>query len=160
MKKASDLLNDFFNIYGINDEKGYAEFFNAWVRIAGPKLSAHARAQDVRRGALIIEVNHPGWMQMLEFKKKHILKQIQKEFPKLEINRLQIRIVDNFTPPHIQTDKQREVQREKAKPLTASEKTKVKDVNTNQKGDERLKNALERLKQDMLNKQEKTDFDS
>lgn len=153
MKKASDLVNDFFSFYGIKDDKGYADFFNAWIRIAGSKLAAHARAQDVRRGALVVEVNHPGWMQMLEFKKKTILKQIQKQFPKLEINRLQIKVVDNFTPPQIRTDKQLEVQREKEKPLTQREKTQVGDVNTSEKGDDRLKNALERLKLDMLNKE-------
>jgi len=39
----------------------------------------------VKRGAVLVEVDHPGWLQMLQLKKSQLLKNIRKRYPELEI---------------------------------------------------------------------------
>jgi hypothetical protein len=53
-----------------------------------------------------VEVDHPGWLQMLHMKKDRILRQITKEFPDLSVENLQMRLVSagDWSHPQQSTD--------------------------------------------------------
>lgn len=40
----------------------------------GEKLAAHSRVIDLKNGVLLIEADHPGWIQLLQLNKAFILK--------------------------------------------------------------------------------------
>ena len=44
-------------------------------------LSFHSRIVGLKKGILFIEVDHPGWIEILNINKKHILTKMKKKFP-------------------------------------------------------------------------------
>jgi len=64
----------------------WSRFFGSWERAAGERLSAHSRPVDVRNGIVIVEADHPGWVQLLQLDQKRILDAIKRTFPELGIS--------------------------------------------------------------------------
>ena len=94
MKRAGNLLSAFFERNNIQDTRGYVDFFQSWDKIVGVDLAAHSDAVDIRNGALIIEVDHPGWMQRLHMQRERILKTLQSKYPGLGIRNLHFTLVE------------------------------------------------------------------
>jgi hypothetical protein len=72
----------------------------------GTDLASHSQPVDIRNEALLVEVDHPGWLQMLHMKKERILRQIAKKFPDLTVQNLQMRLVSagNWSHPQETAD--------------------------------------------------------
>ncbi|MCR4734079.1 MAG: DUF721 domain-containing protein [Treponema sp.] len=58
----------------------------------GEKLAVSTRVIDIKNGVLLVESDHPGWIQYLNFHKKFILKGIKMEVPDIKINSLAFRV--------------------------------------------------------------------
>lgn len=58
----------------------------------GQNLYAHSRILDLKNGVLLVEADHPGWIQLLQMHKNYILKGIQKASPNLKINTIAFRL--------------------------------------------------------------------
>lgn len=99
MKKAGDVLKNFLESAGISDPMNYSGLFKSWREIAGAEFLAHSRLVDIRKGILVVEVDHPGWMQKLQFQQNRIVKSIARKFPELEVTDMAFRMVKEFTPP-------------------------------------------------------------
>ncbi|MFW5729893.1 MAG: DUF721 domain-containing protein, partial [Spirochaetota bacterium] len=97
MKKADEILSAFFRMYNLEDGAEYLSFFESWQEIVGVDLASHSRVADIQNGAAIVEMDHPGWMQMLQMKEQKILRAIQARFPDLGVERLSLRLVDQAT---------------------------------------------------------------
>ena len=89
MKKAGDLLRDFFDNLGPGGKKGES-FFSSWELIAGKDISLYTRIKDLRKGTLYIEAEHPGWVQIVELKKKLLIMRINELFPEKKINDIRV----------------------------------------------------------------------
>ena len=85
MKKAGDILGDFMRNLHLNMENGYSSVFKSWSSIAGEDMSSHSAIKDLTNGILLVEADHPGWIQLLQMRKKKILKNVQKNYPELDI---------------------------------------------------------------------------
>jgi hypothetical protein len=93
VKRAGDLLSSIFN--GQFDpkslEKGRvsAKLFTTWATIAAetkiPAAGDHSRIRELEHGILVIEAEHPGWVQLLQTKQGQLLRMVQKRYPELEI---------------------------------------------------------------------------
>jgi hypothetical protein len=94
MKRAGKLLSAFFERNNIQDTQGYVDFFQSWHRIVGVDLAAHSDAVDIRNHALVVEVDHPGWMQKLHMQRERILKTLQQRYPNLEIRNIHFTLVE------------------------------------------------------------------
>lgn len=101
MQKASDLVQSFYKHFDIRDDKGYSGFFKAWRELVGENLAGHCQPADIRKGMLIVRVDHPGWMQEMKLVEKQVLKTIQKQFPSLEIRRLAFRFESYDQPADV-----------------------------------------------------------
>ncbi len=88
MKKAGDLLKDFFDNFNIKESGGGKTIPSSWKELAGSDLSEHTRIKDIRKDTVYIEADHPGWVQILELKKRHILGNINSMFPEKGINEI------------------------------------------------------------------------
>lgn len=90
MKKAGDLLNSFFD--EVQREKGerYVAFYESWQKIAGEKIGRNSRIVDLEGAVLIVEVDHPGWIQLLQINEKKILYKVRKLYPELGVEKLKI----------------------------------------------------------------------
>lgn len=92
-RKASDVITALFNGFDpANMEKANA-FSRSWRDLVGEKIAAHSRVVDVDRGAVIVEVDHPGWSQQLHFRKAAVLSALSRGYPDLGIKTLVVRVV-------------------------------------------------------------------
>ena len=58
----------------------------------GERLASNTRVLDLKNGVLIIESDHPGWIQYLKFYQSFIIKGLKMEKPELKINSLAFRL--------------------------------------------------------------------
>jgi len=96
MKKAGDLLGAFFDDEILKTAKGYSAVFTSWRTIVGERLAAHSRIVELERAVLIVEADHPGWIQLLQLEQAKILESVKKMFPDLEINAISMRLAKNI----------------------------------------------------------------
>jgi hypothetical protein len=57
-------------------------------RINAAKLHDHSRVREIDKQKLIIETDHPGWIQILQFRQRQLLASAQRRFPSLEIKKI------------------------------------------------------------------------
>jgi hypothetical protein len=93
MNKAGDLLKDFFAFCNIEGGEKYVALFSSWRKIAGDDIAAHSRIFNLHRGALIVEVDHPGWAQRLRMQQSGILQKLSTNYPDLGIRMIHIKLV-------------------------------------------------------------------
>jgi hypothetical protein len=95
---ARDLIARFVESIGIHDEIGVVPFVRAWPRIAGADLAAHSQILDIKNHALLLGVDHPGWLQRINMERRRIIAAVQREFPSLEVRYLHLTVVDRLDP--------------------------------------------------------------
>lgn len=92
MKKAGELLGAFFDERVLRAAQGYSELFSAWRSLAGEKIAAHSRIAELEKSILVVEADHPGWIQILQMKQANILEGARKRFPQLSISGISFRL--------------------------------------------------------------------
>ena len=94
MERAGDLLKHIFK--GKLSEKGqrYSSFFKSWKRILGKELAKNIKLVDIKKDTLLVSACHPGWMQMIQFKEKKILRYLKNQFPELGIRKLHVKLIE------------------------------------------------------------------
>jgi len=90
MKKAAEILARLLD-KGPAGAPPFHALFGGWQELAGPSLAEHCRAYEVRHHSLLVEADHPGWMQLLLMQKKAILARIRQRFPQLELRDIRVR---------------------------------------------------------------------
>jgi hypothetical protein len=95
MKKAGDLLSAFFDEATLQKARGYGSLFSSWASIAGENLAAHSRIVELERSVLLIEADHPGWIQILQTKQKNLLHAVRRRFPQIAVTAISFRLSRN-----------------------------------------------------------------
>ncbi|MCK4514886.1 MAG: DUF721 domain-containing protein [Spirochaetaceae bacterium] len=93
MRKVDDLLQQFLDRIGRSDGAPYVGLFRGWRQIVGDRIADHAEPVDIRGSALIVEADHPGWVQMVMMSQTRILQEVKTRYPELTITGLHIRVV-------------------------------------------------------------------
>ncbi len=108
MKQARELISKLFDNINQQDLKTFSGLFSSWAKIAGTDIAAHSKVLEFDRQILYIGVDHPGWMQMIGFKKASILKALKKQYSDLNIKDLRLLLTEGvsddimqkrFSPP-------------------------------------------------------------
>ena len=136
MEKAGDILKQFLDKQSLKAAKDYSSFFRSWESIVGEDTAAHSRILDVRKKTLIIEVDHPAWMQMIQMRFKEILNKVQKTFPELSIEKMHLKLGESTL--HRGTRRHEPAAKEQ------------------EPGEELLQEALERLKKSIEDKEKRS----
>jgi predicted nucleic acid-binding Zn ribbon protein len=144
MKKVGDILSAFFDKDTLEKARGYGELFSSWESLTAkcgiPQTAAHSRITGLEKSLLLVEADHPGWVQILQTKQKELLAEVQKRFP------------DFFTTGIVLRLGRSQAVSETASAVSDTEQSnpeKIGPKNTEDlswTGDERLKTALEKLK--------------
>jgi predicted nucleic acid-binding Zn ribbon protein len=95
-RRVGDLLREFLREKGWLGSNPYEGLFRGWPQIAGGALAGHARLADVRGGLLIVEVDHPGWVQMVQLRQRTLLEAARRTVPGLRIDGIRIRLVSRI----------------------------------------------------------------
>lgn len=98
IKDVSSLLRAFFDDETARKGGRYAEFFSSWKGIAGDRLASHSRVADIDRHNLVVEAEHPGWIQLLQLRQSEILAAVNRRFPELELRGIVFRLARNGPP--------------------------------------------------------------
>lgn len=91
MRKAEEILARLLE-KGPAGAPAFHSLFGGWQEIAGPSLAEHCRAYEVRHHSLLVEADHPGWMQLFLMQKKPILARIRQRFPQLDLRDIKVRV--------------------------------------------------------------------
>jgi hypothetical protein len=94
IKDVSTLLTAFFDADKLKKGERYADFFSSWPGLVGSRLAAHSRVADVDKGFLVIEAEHPGWIQLLQMRQSIILSDISHRYPELGLRGIVFRLSD------------------------------------------------------------------
>jgi predicted nucleic acid-binding Zn ribbon protein len=81
VKSIGELLKEFLREKGWLAANPWQPLFAGWAGIAGEPLAAHSRLSDIRDGILIVEVDHPGWIQITRLRQAAILSAARKAAP-------------------------------------------------------------------------------
>lgn len=92
IRKAGELVERLMGPKAADEAQGWARFFSSWNSSVGERLAAHSRPVDVRNGIVLVEAEHPGWIQLLQLKQESLLAQLKKAFPELGIRGIAFRL--------------------------------------------------------------------
>lgn len=132
----------------------------------GQNLAEHSKVVDLKNEILIVEVDHPGWMELLQLHKKFILKGLNMNMPNLKIKNIAFKLKsknDDFLNNKISEEEsifkmQKKIEDEE-KIINSSEKKfvekKSEEAKQTKELPSELKSIFEVLKNDMLTNQEK-----
>ena len=98
-ERAGDILDTFFRRHNISGGKDHVSFYRSWEQIVGFDIASHTSVTDIRYSALLVEVDHPAWMQMVQLRRKQILATVQNRFPRLGVKSLNLRLVERLAAP-------------------------------------------------------------
>ena len=106
MKKAGELLSVFFDKKTLDTAQTYANFLVSWetivIKCKIPKAQAHSRVVDFEHHIILIEADHPGWIQILQSKQRELLEEFRRRFPDFTITGISFRL--NRKPPIIRIE--------------------------------------------------------
>jgi len=99
IRKASDLLASILPAESLDKTNMWSEFFKSWKFIAGERFCVHAKPFDVRNGIVIVEADHPGWIQLMQFEQSRMLKKFQDNFPELKLRGIAFKVRNEEAKP-------------------------------------------------------------
>ncbi|MDR0322263.1 MAG: DUF721 domain-containing protein [Treponema sp.] len=123
MKTAGNILSTLFDEGFVKKAQGYSKLFDSWVDITtknGIAAAAdHSRIKDLDRGILLVEMDHPGWKQILQTKQAKLLNDFRYRFPDMDISGISLML--GRSEPQEETISGKEQNEETAKRETMTE---------------------------------------
>jgi len=113
MRKAGEIISELFKErFGDNfmeTARSTSGLFSSWTQVVTevwfrtgrnsedgsediPAAAVHSRIRELERGVLLIEADHPGWIQILQTKQAALLSAIQRRYPDLDIRAIAFRL--------------------------------------------------------------------
>ena len=123
IRKAGDIVTDLFREKFGNEfmetARSTAGLFSSWPGIVAevwprpfdgelkaalaedmPAAAVHSRIRELERGVLLVEADHPGWVQILQTKQAELLAAFQRRYAELNIRAIAFRLSrDTIAPP-------------------------------------------------------------
>ena len=94
MKRVGDLLSALFDENFLEKTRGYSAFFDCWedlmLKNGIAAAGGHSWIKSVEKGLVWIEVDHPGWKQILQTKESKLLHDFRYRFPDMGISGISI----------------------------------------------------------------------
>ncbi|MCL1812543.1 MAG: DUF721 domain-containing protein [Treponema sp.] len=99
MKKAGDILSAFLDKETLEKAEQMGKLFsqNVWADLlASCKLSqgvSHSHIAELIKTVLLIEADHPGWIQLFQTKQTELLEAVRKRFPEITFTGISFRLM-------------------------------------------------------------------
>ncbi len=77
-ERAGEILERVLAGLGLSRELEKRRILGFWAEAVGPEAAAHSEATGLRGDRLLVEVDHPAWMQELKFLEPEILARLHK----------------------------------------------------------------------------------
>jgi predicted nucleic acid-binding Zn ribbon protein len=99
MRKAGDILAAYFDEGTMKKARTYGSLFNSWTSLLEncglPQGSSHSRIAELERSVLLVEADHPGWIQILQTRQRELLDAARRRFPELALTGISFRLSRN-----------------------------------------------------------------
>ena len=113
MRKAGEIITELFRekfgVEFMETARSTAGLFSSWTKIVAevwsrternvergeeelPAAAVHSRIRELERGVLLVEADHPGWIQILQTKQAKLLLAVQRRYPDLDIRAIAFRL--------------------------------------------------------------------
>jgi Protein of unknown function (DUF721). len=95
---ASEMITQVFSNIDKSEADNSGRLFGTWKSVVskvskyGEKLAAHTDLVELKNGILLVETDHPGWIQILQLYSKFILTGLARAVPDLKISSLAFRL--------------------------------------------------------------------
>ncbi len=86
MEHIGDALRGFLRTARLDRRLAEWRLVMAWPELVGPEVAAHARAVELRRRVLWVEVAGSTWMQHVLFLKPRIREALRREYPDVTVD--------------------------------------------------------------------------
>jgi hypothetical protein len=157
MKRAGELLASFFDQQTFDAAREYSALFSSWKSIAGDALAAHSRIRELEHSVVLVEADHPGWIQLLQIKEKDLLDKLRRRFPDQHIAGISFRL-SREPPLSPNTLPQAALNKAAGEPPQEPPDATVGDIDSAEEslyekiGDEHFREVLERLEEGIKHK--------
>jgi len=110
MRKAGDIIKSMFSEkFGpgfMETARSTSGLFSSWAQVVAElwpnpeqTIALHSRIRELERGMLLVEADHPGWIQILQTKQGELLSAVQRRYPELDILAISFRLSrEPFSP--------------------------------------------------------------
>ncbi len=109
----------------------------------GERLAGNTRVIDLKNGVLLVETDHPGWIQYLKMYQKFILNGLKMNLPDLKITSLAFRVAGEKVNLSESYENQLKKERKEMEARLEKEEKALKDYKMAQKAPETRKKASE-----------------
>lgn len=101
--KFDEVINNTFKNIKVENIKNARNIVTSWEKVLmriksnineneGRNIASHTRVLDLKNGILLVEADHPGWIELVQLHKKFILKGLKMEVPELKIETLAFKL--------------------------------------------------------------------
>jgi hypothetical protein len=94
MKRIRDVIPAIFDERFLEKTRGYSAFFSCWedlmLKNGIASAAGHSWIKSAEKGLVWIEVDHPGWKQILQTKESKLLHDFKYRFPEMGISGISI----------------------------------------------------------------------
>jgi len=104
IQSFSNVINSAFERITVEEMDRARNIHSEWVKILrriksfgpnqneGSNMADHTSVVDLQNGVLVVEADHPGWIELLQLHRKYILKGLEFSFPELKIHNMVFRL--------------------------------------------------------------------
>lgn len=107
----------------------------------GERLAGNTRVIDLKNGILLVETDHPGWIQYLRMYQKFILNGLKMALPELKIKGLAFRVAGSCVSLSDTYEEQLQKEKEEAEKRLEAQEEKLKEFSKSDKNDEKSANS-------------------
>jgi hypothetical protein len=158
MRRVGDVLSTIFDEDLMKKAQGYSAFFSCWKDLTEKNGIAaavdHSMIKSLERGLVWIEVDHPGWKQILQTKESKLLSDFRRRFPEMEISGISIMLCrPEIRPGNTDGDTASESAAPTKYPLPPAPNPIAEAAGYDAIKEGALKDALIRLEHSIINKE-------
>ena len=88
IRTAGDIIQQIFDKINISNQG--QSLFEAWPELVGEETAEHLKIRDIKGKTLLLEADHPGWIQVAQLKKNEFLEKIEERFPDNNISIIKV----------------------------------------------------------------------
>lgn len=92
MKSVSDILKDVVSDFDQPVQESIMVLRNAWGKLTGQAIAKHSEPGYIKDYALVVFVDHPGWIPELERMKRPLLLKLQSNYREMQIRHLRFEL--------------------------------------------------------------------
>lgn len=161
-RQVNEIISNLFEGIDTNKLDGAMKIIQGWKSVVstissgkdgkknslGEVLSAHSKVIDLKNNVLLIETDHPGYIQTMQMYNRYILRGLNNKFPELNINSISYRL--KGTDYQLMNKKHDE--KPKEQPRKVIDEKDLDKLKINEDLPEKLKERMEQLRQCLLTK--------